>query len=414
MQNKQSWVKNKVADEVVQRVKETINTSVDRKALASMMDLVSGVQNYNIRDPYRQGHIRKIFDKERAKHKGGRGINTINLTVDIDDVISTFWQHVFKYLPQAATTGEMVSVRVVGGQDNVGPPVLEDSSAGINMVSRSTNCNPAHYLRNAGLMGVRNLLNSTYRHNLMHVCDDCGINSGTSPVEVSDICPKCQSTDTIKYWPDGNSSYRAKKTRKCNTCEHQWTRQFTRKCSKCGSVNIRTEARCQAEDDKISQLPGDESSAESELVNQEYERELVTLIDNIAASLPTDPRNPKAISRTMEIFDIMMRPNAGKAICKMCVASAPLICVECTEPTCTHQKVPDPEVTCGAESFALTKCINFSKKIGQYHKCSASLAARRVKKVRQYVIKYIQANKDQDICTALNILLRRCDLLSEQ
>lgn len=411
---KSSWVKNELANEAVLRAQESIATGRrNNKAIQDMMDLISGIQNYAIWNINKQGVIRKAFELERLRHNGTKAGRAASFATDLDDVISTFWEHVFKYLPRATATGENVPVRVVDGQYDDDTEFDENTStAGLQFVQRSTKCNPVHYLRNMGIMGVRNLINKSYRRNIVMVCDDCGQGSSVSTTEESsDKCPKCTSDDVGKYWPDGNSSYRSRKARKCNECNHIWLRQFTRKCYKCNSENVRTESRIQNGEDSIFQAPSGEDSAETLLVANELNQNIDTLIGKLYNFLPSDPRDPKVVSRTKDVFNILTRPEFSKDMCGKCVAKAPMVCDEkCGLTNCIHGKAPDPKISCGEPSFSLDKCINFSKKIGEYHGCSASLAARRVKKVREYVKRYIVKHAASEQCKVVAGLMAKLDV----
>lgn len=248
----------------------------------------------------------------------------------------------------------------------------------------------------------------------MMVCDDCGASSSVSTKEEIQDCPKCSSTDTCKYWPNGNSSYRSKKFRLCKPCGHMWQRQFNRKCTHCGSQSVRVDARAQGDDATLAQTP---SAANTESTLAELETDLMVdgLIDKLYKSLPLDPRDPTTISKTKEVFDILVRPEASTEMCKKCVASAKHICTDrCklfkAEGQCEHEKMLDPSETCGADHFVIGKCVNFSKKIGEHHNCSASLAARRVKKVREYVKRYIIEHANDDDCAQVNALMVKMSL----
>lgn len=408
-----NWVKNEVANSVVMTVQQSIaNGKINNDALHEMMDLISGVKNYDISDLENQGHIRKIFEKERYRHSGSRSGRTASFGIDLGDVVSVFWEHVFKYLPRASQTGDVVSMRVVDGQKQETDTIDQKlTKQGLTFVQRNTKCNPIHYLRDQGIMGVRNLINSSYRRNIMMVCDDCGTSSSVSSSEANEHCPKCNCAKTEKFWPDGNSSYRAKKSRRCLGCGNTWTRQFTRKCYSCGSDGVRTEARVQNGEESMFHVPSSDVSAHETLEQAEIDRSLDELLDRIYKFLPSDPKDPKAISRTKDVFNIMTRPEFSRDMCGKCVKAAPLVCEEkCKDHNCSHSKIPDPNLTCGEESFALNKCVNFSKKIGEYHGCSASLAARRVKKVREYFKRYVQKHKLSDQCQAINAIIRKMDV----
>lgn len=406
-----NWVSNKTADEVVSKVQQDlISKTPDARSLQQLMDLVSGVQAYSTLDHRRQGVIRGIFDKESEKFKSGSRYRISNFSLDLDDVISTFWEHVIKYLPRASVTGGVVPVRVVAGQDAKTTATRD----GLSFADRDTKCNPVHYLRKMGVMGVRNLVNSVYRKNLIQVCEQCSSASNVSRVEIEGKeCPKCKSTDVENHWPDGNSAYRVRKEKLCKGCQNTWTRKFAYSCQTCQSNEIRIESRYGPTDD-LTQLTNDDVSAEETLITHEAERELDNILRDIYNFLPADPRDPTLVSRTKEIFTILVDPKASVDICRKCVSAAPQVCADqCKEKDCKHTRMPDPKVSCGATTFSINKCVNFSRKIGEYHGCSASLSARRVKKVRQYFIRFVKTHRNLDLCRSLHGLLDERGLLSQ-
>jgi len=354
----------------------------NRYNIQQLMDLVSGVENYSIGHTTKQGIIKKFYNKELNK------LNRENPIMSMQDAVSVFWESVFKYLSRAQTTGEEVQVRIVTGQN---------TSTQSNTATRKTKCNPIHYLRNMGIMGIRNVVNKSYRRNLIQICEDCSTISSVTSTEVAEskICPECKSSTSKKIWPSGSSTYKSKKSRVCEPCGTIWTRQFSKSCYNCKSVNVKIESRLIRENEIVNNVVDDNTNADA-LSIQEGEIEYNEIVSNIRKFLPSDPNNPGGTSRTKEIYDMITNSSKGEDICKKCVISA-------------HG---NKKLSCGATSFNINKCINFNKKIGEYHNCSASLSARRIKKIRQYVSKYIMEHKNiNDTHEAMYILLKKVGCL---
>ena len=105
----------------------------------------------------------------------------------------------------------------------------------------------------------------------------------------------------------------------------------------------------------------------------------------------------------------------SKDICKKCVSNAPNVCsIKCGTVECSHDQVKDPKVTCGATSFAMHKCLNYSKKIAEYHGGATTLYGRRLNKIRQCFVKYVKDNKDDGISESLYILLSKMGKLTNE
>lgn len=368
------------------------------------MDLVSGVSAYSISDPSRQGIIKRLFEKE-CKRYYTRNNDYSNFSINLDDVVSIFWEAIFKDLPTAKAFGAMVTTRAVVGQ-------TADAGGGI---VRPTNANPINWLKKRGVMGVRNAINKVYNHNLIQVCDDCGHRSKADSREVdSKVCPKCASLKTLEHWPDGNSTYKATKHRKCLSCTHVWQRKFAYVCAKCLSMGVHIESRFDGKEDAVYDLPTSELTIEDQYVEQELEAEVQTIISGTYAALPLnpDPMASPTDTKARAILDVIFDPIVSKDICSKCVIKADSVCIELCEAfkntrKCTHDKVKNPKQTCGAESFSLDKCINYSKKIGEYHGVSATLSSRRIQTIRKYFIKYVSENRDIDLCDSLYNLLKK-------
>lgn len=409
-QNKPKWVSNQEANEVVERAKQALKDGRQNDpSIQQLMCLVVGVEKYRAWDHRHQGMIRRIYNTERkAQYNYGSSTLSSNFGIDFDDVISAFWEAVFKKLPVAETTGSMVTVRIVEGQKPVDGLV---NTGGITTTQRATKCNPINYLKHHGWLGVRNMLNKSYRRNIAQVCDDCGHSSNVSTTEKDgECCPKCNGTSTEKFWPSGHSSYRSRKARRCLGCKYVWDRQFVRTCTECGSDNVRTDSLVMNNEESMLQKSSDEATIEEMIAQHQAEQELQALLDDIYKSLPRDPKDPNATTHTHNVFNLLTRPAASIAMCKACVSKAPLVCADkCKKSDCAHDRIPDPDISCGAESMATaTKCVNYSKKIGEYHGVSASLASRRVKKVRKYVSQYIKTHRSfQTLDTVYELLMRK-------
>lgn len=419
MAENKNWVDNNKADNIVRLVQQSILAGTsDKKSIQTMMDLISGVERYSISDHRRQGIVKRVFDSENSRFRSNKNFASSNFSIDIDDVISTFWESVFKYVTRASATGATVPVRVVNGQ----PSSVVELVGGLSFTNRGTNCNPIHYLRKMGIMGVRNLINATYRRGLMQICDDCGESTAATKIEIKDsCCPQCSNINISVYWPNGSSSYGTKKQNKCQQCLHTWSRKFAYACAKCKSTNTKIESRFDLSDEAADNVASYEMSADEAISREQMIRELDNVLKEIYDFLPKDPEDPTRKSRTMEIFDILVNAKSiqqekwlAKDICQKCIFNAPKICVmKCGHPNCIHEKQPDPKISCAATSFDLSKCINFSKKIGEYHGVSASLTARRVGKIRACFIRYIKNNRDIDVCDSIYILLEQHNLLSQ-
>jgi hypothetical protein len=135
-------IENHIADELLRNVKKG-------KELQKFMDVVSGVEKYRLDNHKRQGYIRRSFAKELIAEQ---------FLLELDEIISVFWQGVFEHLDNAKYHGEIVEIK----------------SSGVENKLRPTNKNPINYLRYHGRMAVRNYISSLYRKNLEQGCMKCG------------------------------------------------------------------------------------------------------------------------------------------------------------------------------------------------------------------------------------------------
>ena len=384
-------VENSVADRLIDMVKKDLGKGLSSSAnIMALMDLVVGVNGYIISNHSRQGVIRRVFTKERSQAIHG---SVINIGVDIDDAVSIFWTEVFSSIDKVKSTGEEVDVRSVGGD-------------GASASKRNTNCNPVHYLRMRGIMGVRNLINASYRKHLIQTCDDCNAIGSISSKESSNVCV-CGSSNTERYWPDGTSTFRAKKHRRCLDCGKVWKRVFMYTCGQCKSTNVtivpRT-ARVHMSTADANKLVVDETQF-SDTYHAETVKHMSEVVLGIKRMIPIDP-GTNAASKTGAIYSYMFDDADSAAICKLCADRASVVTDD------DGNTKPDPKSCCGAKVFSLDVCTNYAKKIGQYQQCSASLSSRRVEKIREYAVKYIVANKSRNsFCESLYEELGKMDVI---
>ena len=417
MQDNPKWVDNEVANEVVTKVKNSIlNNTRDNDSIQEMMNLIIGVKSYRIENLSNQGIIKKLFDRECKKCTNNN--NYSNFSIDFSDIVSIFWENVFKDILKAEVQGTIVNTRVVKGQDTSNEAVFK-SKDGLNFISRSTQCNPINWLRWRGVMGVRNAINKIYNKNLLQICEDCGHSGTADSREVeSTACTKCKSSDTKEYWPNGSSTYKSTKYRICTQCSNTWRRKFSYICSNCLSTNVRIATRFDSKEDTIYNTPSNDCRADELFVISEPEVEIESIIFGVYKSLPTNPNQPGVETRARAILDILFDPKVSRDICSQCSFNAKDMCaIKCTKfnetKHCEHNKVKDPKQTCGAQKFELDKCINYAKKISQFHGVSANLSNRRMKIVRKYFVKYIMSHRHNDLCESVYNLLKKSGKLTE-
>ena len=128
------------------------------------MAAVSGVRKYRLDDLTRQGCIRGMFAKELIADQ---------FLIELEDIISVFWQGVFENADNAKLWGEEVEIK---------------SSGGHNSKKRNTKNNPIHWVRSQASFCVRNYINSLYRKNLQQSCTNCG---HATAVKAFKKCSKC-------------------------------------------------------------------------------------------------------------------------------------------------------------------------------------------------------------------------------
>jgi len=136
------------------------------------MSAVAGVENYRLDDSSRQGCIRGMFAKELIADQ---------FLLELDDIISVFWQGVFENVDKAKLWGEKVRIKTPGQK---------------NGQVRGTKNNPIHWVRRQGGFCVRNYINSLYRKNLQQCCIACG---HTTAVKNNKTCTRCEGEMITTY-----------------------------------------------------------------------------------------------------------------------------------------------------------------------------------------------------------------------
>lgn len=134
-----------------------------RERSQEFMDAVSGVKGYRLDDHSRQGCIRGRFAKELVRDQ---------FLLELDDVISIFWQGVFEHIDKAKMWNDRVEIKRPGRESEF----------------RETNNNPIHYLRYHGELAVRNHITKQYHKNLHQSCMSCG---HTCAIRNDKACKKC-------------------------------------------------------------------------------------------------------------------------------------------------------------------------------------------------------------------------------
>lgn len=368
------WVSNDT-DMLVARAQEDLaaGRKVDSRLMSKLMDLISGVDGYSPSDMRRQGVIAKFFSKEITKTSGV--LNSANYMVGMEDLVSVFWENVMQTLPTARQQGTVVKVRQAAGAE----------------VTRPTSSNSVYYIRSQSITKTRNYINAIYSKMLVQSCDDCFNHGPPNKEEVDVQCGTCGSDVTEPVWPDGNTKYRAKKARRCLSCLTTWKRKFEYRCSRCKSDNISIGPKTVSKQESVYDESSIARSSEDEALDAELEREIDHIYTTIRASLPKNPADRLATSKTMELFDMLVDKSKSVDMCAKCRLSAPTICVKrCTVP-CKHDTMLDPRSSCGETEFTVASCVNYSKKIGEYVGCSASLVARRMKQIRATTVECLGA-----------------------
>jgi hypothetical protein len=136
------------------------------------MDAVAGVENYRLDNLSRQGCIRGMFTKELIADQ---------FLLELEDIISVFWQGVFENVDKAKLWGERIKIKSQG--DNNGQ-------------IRATKNNPIHYIRTQASYAVRNYITSLYRKNLQQSCASCG---HATAIKNNKTCGRCGQMMSTTY-----------------------------------------------------------------------------------------------------------------------------------------------------------------------------------------------------------------------
>lgn len=377
-----SWVSNDT-DSIVAQAQGQLRagSKLEFGLMSKLMDLVSGVENYDPRNMSKQGVIAKFFNKEISKTGGV--LKSANYLINLEDLVSVFWENVLETIPTAKKHGDTVEVREVAG----------------STVSRPTQSNSIYYIRSQSITKTRNYINAIYAKMLVQSCETCNGHSPPHKEEVHKACV-CGSTNSVPIWPDGNTKYRAKKMRRCEDCQATWRRRFEYRCGKCGSGHIAIRPKNISKSESFQDDSTTARSVEDEALDLELEQELADAFVSIRQLLPKNPSDKAAQSKTMELFDMIVDRNKTVDMCAKCRLSAPTVCVKKCTKSCAHERVLDSRASCGATEFSLTACVNYSKKIGEHVGCSASLVARRMKQIRATTVQHLNQTKNSSEISA--------------
>lgn len=392
--------------------------------IQALMDAVSGVSSYKMGDRHNQGYIYKKFMTERIDS---------NHIIDFDELVGKFWLGVFDYLDSALPQGTKIAKReeyLKNGHGKV--PVSIQKRHGRFYSVKSTMMDPIVYLRSRGLAYARKYVIQCYKERLRQECQDCGtINTIGSTFEIQEPCPKCGSRIS-----ELQAGFMRRRTRRCgqldskskviNGCGHTRPAKLKRICGRpvadadgivkktndgryecvggCGSfnVNLIQAEKYSSEEHDVTDDGGEDdiesvsgfTDPEDSVSQSEAASDASAFASACVTALPPDPRDPTGDSQSRKILRVLVEPGASLDMCKSCNKMAIMVCVDgCGESTCTHSKVPDPKMSCGSRTFSFEDCVNYSKKIGDYFGYTASLANRRVAKVREHVLTFAQNNK---------------------
>lgn len=323
-------IDNAVADDIITRVR-----SGDEEAKRILVDLVSGSQNYTPLNTHHQFKIVGSFNKEIV---GG---------IDINELVSVFWDGVFTAVDKARTIGSTIT----------------DGT--------KTQCNPLNYIKLYGITQVRKYLNTVYRKGMMNFCDNCNSTVAVKSVEVETKC-KCGSSESSAL--HFRNRYRSKRMRKCSLCGELRNRRFERVCTACQSNNVRLVSRI-VEIEKTKLTYNNIDTINDFDTSKHIEELLVSFMNSFPKSGDT---------KVKTVAKILVGDDISYEVCKLCKKTA--------------DDANNQKYCCGSEKIELTRCINFSKRIAAYFGCSATLTVNRVKRVRAYFIKFLSDNVDNDLC----------------
>jgi hypothetical protein len=320
--------------EIIQRAKECFDkygTNYVGPEIYKLMDLVSNVSAYKMDIDTNQGYI---YYKLLNRHYN------LNQLIDPNTIISKFWQGVFTAL-----------TKVIDKKYDL-----------------STQMDQLNYLRSYGIGLAKRYINSIVNKYIKQLCMDCGKISNLNRnrrIEYESKCPKCNDSNSLII-----HAALSKLRRKCLNCQHIRDVVYFKTCGTltsskviggCGSSNII--------------LINISESFNDNMGYHEYDKEsninIVTDLDKFIRGIETYIPNPVGCTdnKNKTIFRILSGNSEAKDICYRCRQ--------------------DGINTCGAESFTLDECVNYSKKIAEFLQITPSLANRRVAKVREYVKTYV-------------------------
>jgi hypothetical protein len=352
------------ADAVIERAKaHIIKHGAYRYGppIQELMDLVANVHNYRMQYRTDQGFIyRKLISRIEYNH-----------IVDIETMISKFWYGAIQAILRAKPVGTEVGI-----------------SNGTDECRRKTAMSPLNYIRNMGVAAGRKYIDECCRKRLKQLCHDCNKVTGLGKQREIDHGCKCGSKEAITP-----HAFVKHPIRICITCGTKRSLIFERVCGTikvdengspwipgdtgCGSNNvsiIQIEDYVEGEDADTWEWKFGitDSTPEDDVSSFELAKDAAAFAEACIKALPGDIADPNGDSQTRKILRILVDPMAGTDICMQCKASA-----DC----------------CGASSFAIDICTNYSRKLGEHFGYSTTLANRRVKKIRQHAIAFAIKNQ---------------------
>jgi ubiquitin len=285
-------------------------------SVSQLLDLITGVENYDPKNTHKQGFIGKCYYRE-----------SIGKNIEFQAYISEFWFGVFSNLQKAKLSGE----EMVNG--------------------KKTQMNPVNWLRSRGVFAVRKLVYGMRMKQFISRCGDCHT---TVPAYVKhdDKCRKCNSDLKILYSDGGMTRG------KCMSCNVEVRLASTYQCKKCGSANIVSTSKI-----KLGPMNDDvngDTTAEEKLIEHEDNIGIRSVLQRAFDTLPINKKS--GTSQTRVVFKIITDANC---------ADARAVCAKCNL---------EDKKTCGASAFDLTDCYNYSKKLAEYLGYTQTLANARVQR----------------------------------
>ena len=335
--------------------------------IQALMELISGVPKYKMIVSTDQGYIyRKLIRSMEHNH-----------IVDIETMVSKFWYGAIQAVLRAQPLGTEV-----------------DINNGTVERRRKTGMAPLTYIRNMGVAAARKYIDECCRRRLKQVCHDCSkITSLGKQFETDNGC-RCGHKESVLP-----RAFVRHPLRTCTKCHEKRALKFERVC---GTVNtdketgeqwISKESGCGSNNVTIIQIEDfvedgendawewkfgvTDNNPETEVAEIEMMEDVNRFTTACIAALPGDVADPAGDSQTRKILRVLVDPTAGIDICKQC-------------------HIEDPEC-CGAPTFSIEVCTNYSKKLGQYFGYSTTLANRRVKKIRKHTLKFANEHQDEFI-----------------